>query len=114
MNNKIRWLRYTRGAEGQPCINCGVNDGTTVFAHYQGIRSHAFGKGTGTKPHDICGADLCKNCHEEFDSYQGSYITDDYMRKIDLSERFLYCCMLTFVRRCEQGIVPITSQKRSK
>ena len=107
MNNKfkIRSKKYCRGAENQACVNCGKNDGTVVLAHYQGIRGQAFGKGTGTKPHDICGADLCSQCHTEFDAGEGSYVADPFQRKIDLSERFMYCAYLTLIRRVEQGIL---------
>ena len=102
---KIRSKQYRRGAKNQPCVNCNINDGTTVLAHYQGIRGQAFGKGTGTKPHDICGADLCHKCHAEFDSSEGSFVEDPFQRKIDLSERFLYCVMLTMIRRVQQGVL---------
>ena len=102
---KIRSKKYLNGARGQACVNCGANDGTTVSAHYQGIRSAAFGKGTGTKPHDLCVADLCHKCHAEFDSGNGSFVVDPFQRKIDLSERFLYCCYLTLIRRASQGIL---------
>lgn len=102
---KIRSKKYREGAKGQACVNCGVNDGTTVLAHYQGMRGQSFGKGTGTKPHDVCGADLCAKCHAEFDAGEGSYVQDKFQRKIDLSERFMFCCAMTLIRRVHQGIL---------
>jgi len=45
-----RSRKYLNAAEGQSCVNCGVNDGTVMAAHYQGMRSHAYGKGRGIKP----------------------------------------------------------------
>jgi hypothetical protein len=102
---KIRSRKYRTGAKGQACVNCGVNDGTVVLAHYQGIRGQTFGKGVATKPHDVVGADLCHKCHTEFDAGKGSFVEDRFQRKIDLSERFMYCCFLTVIRRVHQGIL---------
>jgi len=101
----IRSDKLLAAAKDQACVNCGVNDGTVVAAHYQGIRADAFGKGKGIKPHDLCIADLCAKCHQKFDTYAASYVDDPYMRKIDLSERFLFCIMQTLVRRVKQGIL---------
>ena len=109
---KIRSKKYREGAKGESCVNCGNRDGTTVLAHYQGMRGQSFGKGTGTKPHDICGADLCADCHAEFDAGEGSYVEDRFQRKIDLSERFMYCCYLTLIRRVQQGILYTDDLKR--
>ena len=54
-------------SRGRPCIKCGLEDGTIVAAHYQGFRSHAYGKGRGIKPHDAMAADLCHRCHGDAD-----------------------------------------------
>ena len=79
-------------ARDQSCVNCGVMDGTVVAAHYQGMRSHLFGKGTGLKPHDICIADLCSKCHRLFDDY---LISDCENRD------------KTLIRRARQGVLKI-------
>ena len=108
MKTTIRSKAYLSGAEGQACVHCGVRDDTVVAAHYQGIRAQLFNKGKGTKPHDVvCVADLCRRCHKLFDSYDISGYADQYMKKVDTSEQFLYCCLMTFLRRIEQGIVVI-------
>jgi len=104
----IRSKAYLNGAEGQACVHCGVRDDTVVAAHYQGIRAQLLGKGKGTKPHDIlCVADLCAKCHSKFDSYQVSGYSDQYMKKVDASEQFLWCCLVTAQRRFQQGILTI-------
>ena len=103
----IRSKKLLAAAEGQSCVNCGVRDDTVVAAHYQGIRAQLFGKGKYEKPHDLVVADLCGNCHRAFDNYEGSYYKDDYMRKIDLSERFLFCVLTTLIRRVGQGVVTL-------
>jgi hypothetical protein len=102
---KIRSKKIRNAARGQACVNCGINDGTTVAAHYQGMRSLAFGKGTGSKPHDVCVAFLCCKCHMMFDAGEGSFVKDRFQRKVDLSERFLYCVMLTVIKLCEMGVL---------
>lgn len=62
---------------GLPCQRCGVDDGTVVAAHYQGIGAGRLGKGRGIKPHDFCTAPLCRACHEIMDSYKHG---NDYER----------------------------------
>ena len=92
------------GAKGQSCVNCGAADGTVVAAHYTGMRSHRFGKGTGHKPHDLCVADLRQNCHYKFDvAFDGS----SFEKKIDLSEQFLFLIIQTLLRRVAQDIITI-------
>jgi hypothetical protein len=99
----VRSKKMLKGADGQSCMNCGVRDGTVVAAHYTGMRSHAFGKGTGTKPHDLLIADLCRACHAAFDGASGNLLAD----KIDKSEQFLYLILQTLLRRVDQGILEV-------
>ena len=103
----IRSTKYLRGAKGQGCINCGANNGTIVAAHYTGLRSSIFGKGTGCKPHDVCVADLCRKCHETFDKNMAGHGPTKYWKKIDASEQFMYCVVQTFIRRLRQGIITL-------
>jgi hypothetical protein len=110
----VRSKKLLNGARDQSCVNCGARDGTVVAAHYQGMRSHLLGKGTGHKPHDICVADLCHKCHRAFDLYQISpldesisSVGDPYAKKIDVSEQFLFNIMKTILRRIDQGILKI-------
>lgn len=103
----IRSPLLLAAAKDQSCVNCGAKDGTVVACHYEGIRSNAFGKGTGIKPHDLCVADLCATCHAQFDSKEGSMVADPYQRKIDLSERFMFCVMVTLFRRVRQGVLKV-------
>ena len=88
-------------SNGRPCVRCHKNDGTTVRAHYTGVRQHQYGKGLGQKGHDFISADLCGSCHAHFDQYQGANTST----KIDLSEEFLHLCMLSLARDFEEGII---------
>ena len=110
----VRSKKLLNGARDQSCVNCGARDGTVVAAHYQGMRSHLLGKGTGHKPHDISVADLCHKCHRAFDLYKISpldesisSVGDPYAKKIDVSEQFLFNIMKTILRRIDQGILKI-------
>ena len=113
---KIRSKKYLRGAEGQSCTRCNTNDGTIVAAHYQGLRSHLYGKGTGTKVHDVLVADLCCKCHEYFDSPNlGLTHNTEHNRnwkKTEMSEEFLHCVALTILRRVYDGILYTDDIKR--
>jgi len=105
---KIRSKKYLRGAKEQSCVRCGCNNGTTVGAHYTGLRSHLYGKGTGTKVHDVLIADLCMQCHEYFDVPRAPKHNTQHnlnWMKTEMSEEFLHCVALTLIRRCEQGII---------
>lgn len=55
-------------ARGRDCVKCRAGADTVVAAHYQGIRSHAYGKGRGLKPHDALAAHLCHCCHQRADT----------------------------------------------
>lgn len=52
-------------AKGQPCQNCGRDDGSTVAAH---SNSAEHGKAKGMKAHDLFTAYLCGQCHTWLDS----------------------------------------------
>lgn len=51
-------------AEGEPCMNCGAEDGTVVAAH-SNLSRH--GKGKSIKAHDCFIAFLCHRCHSWLD-----------------------------------------------
>ena len=103
----IRSKAILSAARDQSCVNCGVNDETIVSAHYTGMRSHAFGKGTGHKCHDLFVADLCHKCHKAFD--EGG--AGSYEIRIDKSEQFLYLICQTLLRRVDQGVITIKGYK---
>lgn len=54
-------------ARDQPCMHCGIGDGTVVAAH---SNQSKHGKGMSIKAHDNFIAFLCAKCHRELD--QGS------------------------------------------
>jgi hypothetical protein len=95
--NKLR-----NAARGQSCVRCGVQDGTVILAHYSGPHQHKFGKGTGIKGHDAAAADLCVDCHRFFDEYR-SEVSEGW--RIARSEEFLAACLLTVIRRIQQGVL---------
>jgi len=105
-NVPIRSKKLLAAARGESCVNCGVSDDTIVAAHYQGLRSHQYGKGKGQKPHDILVADLCHKCHPAFDSYK---VGDGLglAKKIDASEQFQHLILKTIVRRIKDGVIKI-------
>jgi hypothetical protein len=99
----IRSKPMRDAAKGTVCVNCNRRDGTVVAAHLQGIRAQMFGKGERIKPHDLCVADLCRTCHEQFDRYLKGNNT--YARRIEMSEDFLTCILKTLLRRVDQGVL---------
>ena len=107
----IRSKRITQAAKDRSCVNCGVNDGTIVRAHYGGMRQHQYGKGKGIKGHDCVAADLCMKCHSDFDSYQIGAGDTQYLKDIDHSEQFLHLCVLTLVKDIEEGVYKIGGEK---
>ena len=102
----IRSKKLLSASRGAACVNCGAQDDTVVAAHYQGLRSHTYGKGKGQKPHDILVADLCHRCHSAFDQYE-SGDGDDFQRKIDRSEQFQHAILMTIIRRIREGVIKI-------
>lgn len=56
-------MNLRKAAEGQPCVVCGSQDGTTVLHH---VRVDGSG-GIGKKPEDFpYGIDVCHQCHTYF------------------------------------------------
>lgn len=90
--------KLTKAANGQYCVRCYANDETVVSCHYSGLRQLDYGKGKGRKGNDLIAADLCKRCHDYFDLYE---TPNDWVR----SEEFLHYCVLTILRRWDQGVI---------
>lgn len=88
---------------GLPCIRCSRQDGTVCGRHYNGIRQHWFGKGRGIKAHPFTVADFCNACDEEFT--EGAVPKNDLELRTDYSERFLFYCLMTLIRRAEMGVL---------
>ena len=103
----LRSKSYLAAARDQACVHCGARDGTVVAAHLTGLRASEFGKGRGVKPHDVCVADLCQRCHQQYDSYRASNLSGEYIRKIDQSEQMLTDILRIMIRRIEQGVITI-------
>jgi hypothetical protein len=101
MKLERRHLQKLRdSARDQACVNCGRQDGTTVWAHYFGPRRGAYGGGMGIKGHDVVGAWLCSQCHYQFDS-SGRDKAERWLR----SEEFLHACALTWIQLIEKEIL---------
>ena len=101
----VRSKKLLQASRDKPCVNCGAQ-GTTVGAHLQGMRAHAFGKGRGIKAHDFCVADLCMKCHAKFDSYEAT-AGKNLQLQVDHSEQFLYCVLKTIERRFADGVIDV-------
>lgn len=68
--SNYRNKKLTQSAKHEPCVNCGADDGTIVWAHSNSSRH---GKGMGIKAHDFFGAYLCHKCHSKFDEYSVAF-----------------------------------------
>jgi hypothetical protein len=87
-----------QASRGRSCIRCGERDGTVVRAHYTGLGQGRLGKGKGIKPHDFASADLCRRCHDEFDTYHKP-------NTWERSWEFLMLCMETLERDFRDGVL---------
>ncbi len=94
----FRSPKLLRSAEGQPCANCGVNDGTTVAAHANSV---ALGKGTGIKAPDFYTAMLCAVCHALLDGRLGK------LTKEEKWELWVNAYLKTVKRWFEQNVVVV-------
>jgi len=110
--------KYLDGSHQRECVRCG--SGNAEPAHYTGVRQGAFGKGRGIKCSDFAIADLCHDCHQKFDDYSISVpelaVAEEslssrefnYIRKVFISEEFLYYVFLTLHRRLEEGEIIVS------
>lgn len=99
MKNKDR--KELDKARNRSCIRCG-KEGETRPAHYNGFRSHSYGKGRGIKCSDIATAELCHSCDELF-SEAFYYRWDGGSKSTKRSEEFLHLIMLTNIRRASES-----------
>jgi len=88
-----------KDAEHRPCIRCG-KWGETRNCHYNGFRSHSFGKGRATKGHRYAMAEFCQNCDTLF-SEEGYPNWPGGSKAVERSEEFLYWCIMTQIRRLD-------------
>ncbi len=101
MNLRIPKLKDS--ARGQPCMNCGAQDDTTVWAH---SNRQEDGKGMGIKAHDCIGAWLCHKCHLWLDQGIGWDPTHKYFcRASEKAEMFDRAFRKTLIELWEQGLV---------
>jgi hypothetical protein len=61
-------------ANGEACVNCGLQDGTVVLAH---LPMMGIADGGSSKCDDYVSAYLCRECHEHTD---GKYRRDVFWR----------------------------------
>ena len=61
-----RWVekRYTRWVSTLPCVNCGLDDETTVAHHLKHRHAPHGGGGIGMKANDFLTMPLCFSCHD--------------------------------------------------
>lgn len=94
---------YRQWVASLPCACCGL-EGATQAAHYQGLRSHFYGRGKGIKANDLYLAPLCISCHNDFDNYDCSEMETRTMRQIDHSEQFQHMILKTIAEAKRQGV----------
>lgn len=92
--------KLTQASRGQSCIRCGAPD--AYAAHYNGTYQHRYGKGRGIKVSDIATAELCYNCDQLFSEGVNIYDTQE-----ERDAEFLNLCMLTNIRRYNEGVLKI-------
>lgn len=90
---------------GNPCVRCGKHDGTVCGRHYNGQRQHMFGKGGRQKVDDFLIADLCNDCDAQFQ--EGAVPKSDIAARDAYSEEFLTLCVLTLIRRRDEGVLKV-------
>jgi len=76
-----------------------IKDGLPIAAnaHYNGMLNLLFGKGIAKKCHNLLTAELCDDCHKEFDSNSLGH------KSMEASHDFMKCILLTIIRRFEAG-----------
>ena len=79
--------KLKKSARDAPCVSCGIDNGTTVWAHSNELKH---GKGTGIKAHDIFGAYLCYKCHSDFD--QSRILDRKEWFRIMWEKSLIYAC----------------------
>ena len=87
-NKKLREF-----ARHEPCVACGADNGTTVWAH---SNQQIFGKGMGIKASDAAAMCLCFRCHANHD--QGDRGEDWRQREFEWIAKSL-------VRAIEKGVL---------
>ena len=95
--------KITKSAKDCTCIRCGNNiEGGVWACHYNGFRSHRYGKGMRTKCHDLASAEFCMQCDELF-SEKNYHLWEGGSKSTERSEEFLHWVTLTNIRRFERG-----------
>ena len=89
-------------ARKNSCIRCGSEVGV-YGRHYNGLRQHRLGKGRGIKCHGMAVADFCAVCDKAFQ--EGSTRKDDLVARTNYSEEFLFWCMMSQIRRIDNGVI---------
>ena len=97
--------KLTDSARDKPCIRCG-KIGETCARHYNGFRSHSYGKGRGIKCNDICTAEFCNDC-DQFFSEANYDIWDNGSKSVERSEEFLHWVAMTNIRRLSEGVLMV-------
>lgn len=92
-------MKLTDKSKGATCVRCEAPH--AYSCHYNGIYQHIYGKGMGTKCHDIATAEFCHQCDRLFS--EGLNTTfPNHMQK---NEQFLHYILLTTIRRFNEGVL---------
>jgi len=108
----IRSQKIIDTAKGAECAFrfpgiCQGGTETTVWAHLNG---HAYGKGAGSKAHDVLGAPACFWCHTYLDVGHG---TKPLISTETLLECVLEAVTGTWVRLIQAGMVSVPQDKQT-
>jgi hypothetical protein len=91
------------------CVNCGKHDASVSPRSYTGIREADFGtQDANDCTNNLAMADLCETCHQELLDGSGCFEADPIKKRIAMSERFMYCVMMTLLRRVGQNALTVT------
>lgn len=93
----FRSRKLLDAAEGQPCVLCNRQDGTTVAAHADMVE---YGKGQRIKVHDCLSAWLCADCHRKIGDMSR-------LTKAERWEQWHRAFARTVVQWFKQGIVEV-------
>lgn len=98
----INCRKLSLHARDNPCIKCGAPNQFGI-SHYNGYRSHSYGKGRGIKANHLMTADFCHNCDAIF-SEKNYADWDNGSKSIDRSEQFLHYIAMTNIRRHKNNL----------
>ena len=93
----------TRSASGQPCVRCGIEDGTICARHYNGVRQQSYVAGPIPRGERSWSGGAMTIENHSSDSLFTEGSTAGWTDKQERSEHFLHYIMLTNIDRFNRG-----------